>query len=63
MAVATGLWFMLVAVFFTLPHIRRGFSRCGHWLDRLMGGVLLLLAGQLLLSTVAGDTPAGATGS
>lgn len=63
MAVATGLWFMLVAVFFTLPHIRRGFSRFGHWLDRLMGGVLLLLAGQLLLSTVAGDSPAGAKDS
>ncbi|MDI9244222.1 LysE family transporter [Marinobacter sp. CHS3-4] len=57
MAVATGLWFMLVAVFFTLPQIRRGFNRFGHWLDRLMGGALLLLAGQLLLSTATGDAP------
>lgn len=55
MAVATGLWFMAVAVFFTLPQIRRGFNRFGYWLDRLMGGVLLLLAGQLLFSTVSGD--------
>lgn len=57
MAVATGLWFALVAVFFTLPRVRRGFSRFGHWLDRLMGGVLLLLAGQLLFSTMSGGAP------
>ncbi len=57
MAMATTLWFALVAVFFTLPRVRRGFNRFGHWLDRLMGGVLLLLAGQLLLSTVSGSEP------
>jgi RhtB (resistance to homoserine/threonine) family protein len=60
MAVATGLWFALVAVFFTLPRIRKGFNRFGHWLDRLMGGVLLLLAGQLLFSTVSGSEPPSA---
>jgi len=57
MALATGLWFTLVAVFFTLPAVRKGFNRFGHWLDRLMGGVLLLLAGQLLFSTVSGSEP------
>jgi len=57
MAVATGVWFTLVAIFFTLPAVRKGFNRFGHWLDRLMGGVLLLLAGQLLLSTVSGAEP------
>lgn len=57
MALATGIWFALVAVFFTLPAVRKGFNRFGHWLDRLMGGVLLLLAGQLLLSTVSGAEP------
>lgn len=56
MALATGLWFSGVAVFFTLPRVRRGFDRFGHWLDRLMGGVLLVLAGQLLFSTVSGDS-------
>ena len=60
MAVATGLWFAMVAVFFTLPRVRRGFNRFGHWLDRLMGGVLLLLAGQLLFSTVSGSEPPSA---
>lgn len=57
MALATGLWFAMVAVFFTLPRVRRSFNRIGHWLDRLMGGVLLVLAGQLLLSTVSGSEP------
>ncbi|MDV3502396.1 LysE family translocator [Marinobacter sp. M-5] len=60
MALATGLWFALVATFFTLPRVRRGFNRFGHWLDRLMGGVLLLLAGQLLFSTVSGSEPPSA---
>lgn len=57
MAVATGLWFAMVAVFFALPQVRKGFNRFGHWLDRLMGGVLLVLAGQLLFSTVSGSEP------
>ncbi|MBK1850752.1 MULTISPECIES: LysE family translocator [unclassified Marinobacter] len=57
MALATGVWFVLVAIFFTLPAVRKGFNRFGHWLDRLMGGVLLLLAGHLLLSTVSGAEP------
>ena len=57
MAMATGLWFAMVAIFFTHPRVRQGFNRFGHWLDRLMGGILLLLAGQLLLSTVSGSEP------
>ncbi|WP_144820581.1 LysE family translocator [Marinobacter piscensis] len=57
MALATGLWFTLVAVFFTLPAVRKRFNRFGHWLDRLMGGTLLLLAGKLLLSTVNEAAP------
>lgn len=57
-AVATGLWFTLVATFFTLPRVRKAFNRFGVWLDRMMGGILLLLAGQLLFSTVSGSTDA-----
>ncbi|WP_372964710.1 LysE family translocator [Marinobacter sp.] len=57
MALATGIWFSLVTIFFTLPRVRRGFNRFGHWLDRLMGGILVLLAGQLLFSTVTGSEP------
>lgn len=61
MAVATGVWFALVAIFFTLPRVRQAFSRFGHWLDRIMGGVLLLLAAQLLLSTVSESEPLSAS--
>ncbi|TNE75121.1 MAG: lysine transporter LysE [Gammaproteobacteria bacterium] len=60
MAAATALWFAMVAVFFTLPGVRRAFNRFGHWLDRVMGGVLILLAGQLLFSTVSGSEPQSA---
>ena len=60
MAFATGLWFALVAIFFTHPRVRRGFNRFGHWLDLAMGGILVLLAGQLLLSTVSGSEPPSA---
>lgn len=56
MALVTALWFAAVASFFTLPGIRRGFARFGHWLDRTMGCVLLALAGKLLFSTLTGDT-------
>jgi len=55
MAIATTAWFSTVAVLFTLPRMRSLFARFGHWLDRLMGGVLLLLAGQLLFSTIADE--------
>lgn len=57
MALATFFWFSLMTFFFALPGVRKGFNRFGHWLDRLMGGVLLLLAGQLLFSTVSGSEP------
>lgn len=56
MAVATGAWFALVALFFTLPQVRRIFARFGHWLDRLMGGILVALAGRLLLSAAGTET-------
>lgn len=61
MALATGVWFSLVAVFFTLPRVRQAFGRFGHWLDRIMGSLLLLLAAELLFSTVTESEPLSAT--
>ncbi|WP_111498123.1 LysE family transporter [Marinobacter bohaiensis] len=58
MALATGLWFSIVALFFTLPRVRRAFGRFGHWLDRIMGGLLLALAGRLALSAATGTETA-----
>lgn len=50
LAIATTLWFCLVALLFSQPAVRRGFSRMGHWFDRLMGAVLVGLGLHLALS-------------
>lgn len=52
MAVATALWFCLLSVLLTRPAVRRLLLAKGYWFDRLMGIVLLLLAGHLLLGTL-----------
>ena len=49
LAVATALWFCLVALLFSHSTVRRGFARMGHWFDRLMGAVLIGLGLQLAL--------------
>lgn len=50
LAVATALWFTLVALLFSHDRVRRGFARLGHWFDRLMGGVLVLLGVKIAFS-------------
>ncbi|WP_028240652.1 LysE family translocator [Stutzerimonas azotifigens] len=50
LAAATGLWFCLVAWLFSRQRVRAGFSRMGHWFDRLMGAVLIGLGVRLALS-------------
>lgn len=47
LAVATALWFCLVAMLFSQQHVRDGFARMGHWFDRLMGAVLVGLGIKL----------------
>lgn len=47
MALATMLWFCMVAVFFTRPAVRCAFLRFGVWFDRLMGVLLIGLAVRL----------------
>lgn len=51
MAVATAAWFCLLSVLLTRLPVRRLLLAKGYWFDRLMGIVLLLLAGHLLLGT------------
>src|SRR3546814_18031462 len=41
LAGATALWFLLVAWLFRRGRVRAGFSRMGHWFDRLTGAVLI----------------------
>lgn len=47
LAVATALWFCLVAMLFSQQRVRNGFARMGHWFDRLMGAVLIGLGIKL----------------
>lgn len=50
LAIATAVWFCLVAVLFSHTRVRRAFERMGHWFDRLMGAVLVGLGLHLALS-------------
>jgi threonine/homoserine/homoserine lactone efflux protein len=50
LALATALWFCLVAQLFSHQRVRAGFSRLGHWFDRLMGAVLVGLGVKLAFS-------------
>lgn len=43
LALATGVWFCLVAMLFSQQRVRAGFARMGHWFDRTMGVVLIAL--------------------
>jgi threonine/homoserine/homoserine lactone efflux protein len=54
MIFATGLWFCFVAWTLGHPEIRRRLLRSGHWIDRAMGAILLLLGVWMLYSTLAG---------
>lgn len=50
LAAATALWFCLVALLFSQARVRAGFTRLGHWFDRLMGAVLVGLGVKLAFS-------------
>jgi RhtB (resistance to homoserine/threonine) family protein len=50
LALATALWFCLVAWLFSQQRVRAGFARMGHWFDRLMGAVLAGIGVKLALT-------------
>ncbi|MHA6197315.1 LysE family transporter [Pseudomonas wadenswilerensis] len=50
LALATGLWFCLVAMLFSQARVRAGFARMGHWFDRTMGAVLIALGIKIAFS-------------
>jgi len=52
LAVATAVWFCLIARLFSQARVRAGFARMGHWFDRAMGGVLIALGLKLALTEV-----------
>nr|WP_247687466.1 LysE family transporter [Pseudoalteromonas luteoviolacea] len=49
MALATWVWFSLLSVVLSRPKVRRFFHRAGHWFDRGIGVVLLLLAMRVVI--------------
>ncbi|GHG74812.1 lysine transporter LysE [Alishewanella longhuensis] len=53
MALATAAWFALLSFLLTQSKVRQFLLAKGFWFDRLMGILLLLLAGHLLLSSFA----------
>lgn len=50
MALATGLWFSALSLLLTRPQVRGFFSRFGHWAERGMGAVLIVLGIKLALA-------------
>jgi RhtB (resistance to homoserine/threonine) family protein len=49
LAVATGLWFCALSYFLSSNNVRVFLGEKGHWVDRIMGAVLILLAIKLVL--------------
>ncbi|WP_095158614.1 LysE family translocator [Pseudomonas sp. Irchel 3E13] len=52
LALATGMWFCLVAMLFSQARVRAGFARMGHWFDRTMGAVLIALGIKIAFSEI-----------
>jgi RhtB (resistance to homoserine/threonine) family protein len=52
LALATGLWFCLVARLFSQQRVRAAFARMGHWFDRTMGVVLVALGVKLAFTSI-----------
>lgn len=52
LALATALWFCLVARLFSNDRVRAGFARIGHWFDRTMGAVLIALGIKIAFSEI-----------
>jgi len=43
-------WFSFVVMVLSIPSVNRRFQRAGHWIDRLLGGAMILLGVKLLMS-------------
>lgn len=52
MSVMTGAWFVLLSLMLTQQKVRQFFANFGHWIDRVLGVFLIVLAILLLFSTV-----------
>lgn len=50
MVLSTAAWFSLVSLTLGHPAVRRRLLKYGHWIDRAMGAILILLALAVILS-------------
>ena len=53
MCVITAVWFILVSLLFTQSKVQQWFWRKGFWLERVIGGLLIIVAVRLLYETAA----------
>jgi threonine efflux protein len=43
-------WFSFVVMVLSIPSVNRRFQRAGHWIDRVLGGAMILLGVKVLMS-------------
>ncbi len=43
-------WFSFVVMVLSIPSVNSKFQRAGHWIDRMLGGAMILLGVKVLLS-------------
>jgi threonine/homoserine/homoserine lactone efflux protein len=49
LAIATGIWFCVLSLFLSSTSATQFIGEKGYWFDRMMGGVLILLAIKLVM--------------
>ena len=47
------IWFSLVATILSSPPVSERFNRCGHYIDRLFGGAMIVLGVKVITTKVA----------
>ncbi|MEW6982865.1 LysE family translocator [Colwelliaceae bacterium 6471] len=52
MAVATAIWFCALSYMLSHQHVRDRLINNGHWIERIMGVVLLVIAIELVMSDI-----------
>lgn len=50
MMVLQFLWFSTLTIFLSNPRVNKQFRKFGHWLDRVLGGAMMLLGIKVLLT-------------
>lgn len=43
-------WFSSLVILLSKPSVNRGFSKFGHWINRLLGGAMIVLGVKVILS-------------